>query len=322
MGGLGASSFELQGEGDAPRIADDALGLARRRAVASIAEQVRVEIRSSFSASETYQQQGDHTDQALDLSSQLDTRATAAIEGAEVRDTCSDGANLRVRVALNRARFARDGGQRLEAMAAELRDLYATATRAEDGHDRLRAIAIWSDALPRATAAEELALAIRVVGRSGVTIEFPSRATVDANARRALARVVVRLDVQSPQGADLIAQVAIACLATAGIPISSSADAHGADAVVALQIAVDPALKVADALYVARATLSASVRRPSENTAIAAGARRLKGGGANPAAAQHEAVRRLTAESLSSTIDEALKGLHWTWLRRCDAGPH
>jgi hypothetical protein len=77
----------LQGEGDAPVTADDALGLARRRAVSSIAEQVQVEVRSSFSASESYRQQDAHTEQALDLSSQLDTKTTAAIAGAEVRDT-------------------------------------------------------------------------------------------------------------------------------------------------------------------------------------------------------------------------------------------
>jgi hypothetical protein len=203
-------------------------------------------------------------------------------------------------------------------MAADLRNLDANATQANSGHDRLRAIAIWSDALPRATAAEALARAIRIVGRADAAVDFPSSATLDARARETLARAVVRLDVQSPQAADLITQGALACLATAGIPISSSVDAHGADAIIALHVVVDPALKVADSLYVARAVLSASVRRPSENVAIAAGERRAKGGGVDSATAQHEAVRRLASDSLPGAIDDALKGLRWTWLRRCE----
>ena len=299
-----AAAAELQGEGEAPLGVDDALGLARRRALASVAEQVRVEVASSFRADESYSGDGQDT---LQLDSQVETRAAAVLEGADIRETCSDGVSLRVRIALDRARFAQDAGQRLDGLLVQVRELERGASAAEAAKDRIRAVSLLADAARTAATADALAGTIRAVGKREVAA--PPLIQAQDLLRNALARASVRLELQP--AADLLGQAGAACLASTGLPLGGGAP----DAVLVLRTVFEPALRVAKGLYIVRGTLAASLDRPG-GASISAAERHVKGGGEDPAAAQHDALRRLSLEALPGVVDETLAGLRWP-LRRC-----
>ena len=133
-----------------------------------------------------------------------------------------------------------------------------------------------------------------------------------------MSRLVIRLDVDSPEESSLLSAATATCLASAGLPTAQRSDAP--DAIVSMRVAVEPSLRVAEGLFVARGTLSASVHRPTENAAIAGSDAKVKGGGADAVGAQHDALRRLAVESVPGALNQLFAQLHWDWVRPCGGG--
>jgi len=320
---LHSDARELIGEGEAPLAADDAANLARRRAVAALAEQLEVEIATSLRSTERESTRDGRTHSEHAIEEQLDTRASAAIEGAAVRESCAEGANERVRVAVDRGRFVRDNLPKLEALAGELRALEQAAEKAESAGERLAALSDWLEAEPRAAEAARLSRTLQLIGGRAPAVELPSASSLARRVQDALSRLVVRLDVEDPETPSLLSAAGATCLASAGLPVAARADAP--DLVVSLRAAIEPSLRVAEGLYVARGTLSAAARRPKENASIAGSDAHVKGGGADASAAQHDALRKLARESAPAALDQLLAQLfaqlsgqpHSRWAHPC-----
>jgi hypothetical protein len=291
----------------------DAPEIARRRALAAIAEQVRVEISSRFRSEEQVTVAGGRETSSLRAASAQETKADAVLEGAEVLDTCSAGSVLRVRVGLHRDRFAAAGKKQLESRASAVRAADAGAADALRRGARLEAARQWAKAAVEADDAERLRAAILVVSRQDPGVALPTSHELDARARDAIAAAHVAVHADAPVATALLEGAGVACLAKAGLPASQSQAAP--DAILALRAILDPPLQVAQGLFVVRGQLSVVLER--NGAALSGSDARAKGGGTTPDAASQDAVRRLASESLPALVDAAFAD--WPGLRRCAA---
>jgi hypothetical protein len=299
----------LIGEGEASLNAPDAAEMARKRALSALAEQIDVAIASSFHAQESETRANQAVAQQSRFETHLDTRSAIDLQGAEVVQRCAEETTLRTRVGIDRARFAADAQRRLAVASAEIDALLTKAQSAP----ALDAASALSAALPISAAADQLAFVASVVSRRAVSATH-STSQLRLRLREAIARVGIRVEVDSPSQIALLSRAAQSCLGSLGLPAVTSSG----DALLSLAVVVQPPSRVAVGLYVARATLSAVLRR--SGATVGGAEAQVKGGGATAEAAADEAVRRLAVDELPGLLDRAVAALGWTGLGRC-AGP-
>jgi len=293
----------------------DSIENARQRALANLAEQFSVQITSQLHARDEAVQREGITEESSHILSQLDTRSDVTLDGTETLEACASGENVRVRVGLERVRFVRDGLERLRAQDAIVRDLDKRASVAATNRKRLEAVALWSDAADGVRKAERLALMVQIVGREQTQIALPGPREFERRADEALAAASVRIDVRPIEGNGLVAREALACLGRVGVPVVESSVSP--DAVVTLDVTVDPPLEAAPQLFIARAHLAVALRRGETLTAVGGASGTVKGGGSTPDAARREAVRRLSIETLPGVLDDVVANLGVRARARC-----
>lgn len=296
----------LTSEGEAAATMPDAAEVARRRALAGLAEQIDVAISSGFHARESESHAGMAVAQQARFESALDTSSAVELQGAEVLQRCAAGASVRARVGLDRERFSADARARLDQAASRIEQLISGS------QSPFELAAALSSALPLAAAAERTAFVSSVVSRRPVAAAH-STARLRQRLQEAISRVGIRVEVESPSQVPLLSQIAQSCLGSVGVP----AVAGPAEARLALAVVVQPASKVGEGLFVARANLSAVLRRGAAT--IGGAEAQLKAGGATAESAAGEAVRRLAVEQLPRVVDQTVAGLGWP-LGSCAAG--
>ena len=297
----------LTSEGEASLDTPDAAEIARKRALAALAEQIDVAIATSFHAHESETRVNQHAvTQQSRFEERIDTSASIDLQGVEVLLRCAAGGAVRTRVGIDRARFGADAVVRLARASAQIDRLLATTPSAP----ALDAASAFSAALPISLAAEQLAFVASVVSKRAVSATY-STPLLRQRLSEAIARVGIRVEVKSPLQVALLSHTAQACLGSIGVPAVTSAG----DAEVALEVVVQPAIRVAAGLFIARASLSAVLLRAGAT--IGGAEAQFKGGGSTPEAAANEAVRRLAVDHLPGVLDRTVAALGWKGLGRC-----
>jgi hypothetical protein len=304
----------LVGEGSAPLAGDDAAGAARQKALAALAGQIRVEVEAETRSQE---RSGAGAEQSL-FESRITTRSSVALEGAEALGSCSEGGELFAYAGLHRGRFAEAALRRLRAAAGEASSRADRAAAELRAARPLAASALYRQAVAPASDADELASAIRAVGRRDPGSSWPSAAELRRRAAEAMGRVSVRLTVEPAQEGERLLQAGQACLAQAGI--AAAAGGPTPDALLALRAAFDVALGPTQGLSIVRARLDGSLDAAPGAAPLAAATERVKGGGGSASEALEDARRRLASEALPALLDRLLRDAGWA-VPACAASP-
>jgi hypothetical protein len=304
----------LVGVGFAPGGGPEPANSARQRALSAIAEQIRVQVQSSLRAEDRAIVRNGVSTETQQVEAALQTDTNVVLEGAETRESCNENGSTYVLVILDRQLFVANARQRLERRGAELQKLSAKAKQLQAGERWLDAAASFEEAASNADGMDEDASLVRIVGRSIQESMHIPGAELRRMAREAAARTTLLIRVTPSEGTETIRRLAANCVTRAGLAVAEKASAP--DAVLAFDIQMEMPNQAMGALYIVRATMTASLE-PKVGEPIRAGAAiQVKGGGTSPEASVQDALRRLGTDRLGGVVDELFTSGRWN-LKRC-----
>jgi hypothetical protein len=299
--------------GVARGLSEDLMRDARKDALAQLSQQIRVQVQASTTTQQQALINQGHSSETARFEHKVSTFSSVTLEGVEVLDTCREDGVVYVALGLDRARFAADTRAQVERDVGALTSEVTDARTSDSAGKFLEAAALYRDAAVRSEDLENAAAAVRVVGQAAFPSTWPPASELTRAAQAALAKASVVLKVAPEQGTAALRQQAATCLSYAGLPVTASSD-HP-DATILLEVALDPPIEAQPTLFVARAALSASLRRPAGETASAGADVAEKGGGLTADGATADALRRL-GKHLPQLLDSLLEKAGWK-LARC-----
>jgi hypothetical protein len=246
------------------------------------------------------------------------TESDVALQGAETKDTCTEGGSTHVLVSLDRRLFAADLRRSVEAREPRLRELTARAAqlllekRPLDAASRLSEAAVIADAL------EVDARLVRLVGKDpAFIVAEPSGNELRGRALEAVGQTTLLVRVLPADGTQTLQRLAVNCVSSTGIGVVAREEASAG--VLAFDVQTETPNLAMGTFYMVRATMTATLE-PKAGSPIRSGAAvEVKGGGATPENAVRDALRRFGSDKVCGLVDELFAAGGWTLKRRVPA---
>ena len=209
----------IVGLGQATAGGDDAASVARQRALAAIAEQIKVNISATLSSTEQSTTANGRSSGSQHVESNTTAQAAMTIEGAELLKSCQIDGSVFVVMGLDRAQFTQRATGRLQTSTGELKAAEARAKSAEAARQFLDAALAYNEASNVAQTLDDLADAIATVGKQArpATV-WTTAGSLRQTAAALLTKASVVVKVTPEKGFESLRAAATSCLAYAGCP--------------------------------------------------------------------------------------------------------
>jgi hypothetical protein len=306
----------LVGVGSAPGEGPDAISSARQRALAAIAEQIRVQVQSSVRSEDNAVVRNGVSTETTRVDAAVRTDSSLVLDGAEDKESCTERGTTHVLTALDRKLFVANARQRLGRRAEELKALEKKCASLVADSRGMDAAALFEEAAVVVEGMDEDVSVIRIVGKVEPGVAYTPAEDLRRRARTALSKTTVLVKVTPAAGTNGIRKLAVNCVVRTGLAAVESGNAP--DAVLRFDIQLEPPSQVYGSMFIVRATMTAALE-PRAGEPVKAGADiQVKGGGDTPEKAVADALRRLGTDKLGTIVDELFATGGWK-LKRCSA---